>query len=157
MNEEMLMQLLGGSRPQMSGNINQLYGQMMQSQMQGPAQNFANTVNQGFGMANMMNSSNMQAIRDAQARVMSAQAAAEAQRAAAQAAAQAQVEAERIRQEGQTGRVRDLSPLLQSLLGGAGLGGGMTTNYGAGGNVAQGSPARPVDASRFRGMAVAAR
>jgi hypothetical protein len=131
------------------GNLNQLHSQMQPQPdfrsaftnyfMQAP-QNIANQTMQGFAYVNGLNSSNMQNIRNAQAQI-----------AVAQAAAQAQIESERIRQQGSTGRLDKLSPLLQSLLSGGGGLSGMGTNYGAGANQVEGSPAKPVTTQRFRG------
>lgn len=132
----------------MYGNLNQLYGQMqtpsfgnafMNYFMQAP-QNIANQTMQGFGYVNALNSGNMQALRDAQAKI-----------AVAQAAANAQIESERIRQEGSSNRMQNLSPLLQSLFSGGGGLSALGTNFGSGVNQVQGSPAKPVSTDRFRG------
>jgi hypothetical protein len=136
--------------PGLYGNINQLYeqmnpGQSFQQGMMGygmqTAANLPNQVMGAFAHTNAMNQAAMAAAREQQVKL-----------AIAQAQAQSQVEAERVRQEGQTGRLGSLSPLLQQLLTGGGGLSGVSTNYGAGANVAQGSPAKPTDTRSFRGM-----
>lgn len=141
--------LYGGNRPQLFGNINQLYQQMNPAQSFGQgmmgygmqtAANLPNQVMGAFAHTNAMNQAAMAAAREQQVKL-----------AAAQVAAQAQVDAERVRQEGQTGRLGSLSPLLQQLFTGGGLS-GVGTGFGSGANVTQGSQAQPTQTSRFRGM-----